>query len=223
MKFNSRFSSALTATVCLLLCIVIFLEASAQDLGYKPEKDDPEYKLGDLRFQYPKRYRTKSVNGQNENTVFFTDQKNGDWLFVSLLKDGVELRQVKEWLKGLLAVNLLQNASQNLKWKQSEKPYGLFGKYHKEVEKWQALNGKQLLAVESHYLNVKGRRILAGYAFVMEEPTAKSAEASFNRGGDFGSGPAGAGCSTIVASITGENNIVIGMPPPAVAPPKPKN
>jgi len=222
MKFDERFSSVLATAVFLFLTIGTLSKAAGQGAGYKPEKDDPEYKLGDLRFQYPKRYQTKSVNGQDEYTVFLSDQKYGDWLFVSLLKDGAELRQVKESLRGLLAANLLQGASKSLKWKPSTKPYGRFGKNEMEVEKWQGLDGKQRLFIESHYLKVKGRDLLVGYAFVMEDQTAQSAEAAFNRGFDAGSGPAGEGCSKVVASITGEDDILIGMPPPA-APPKPKN
>jgi hypothetical protein len=223
MKFTVEFPSALTTAIFLLLAIGTLSKAAGQGIGYKPGKDDPEYKLGDLRFQYPKRYQAKSVNGQNEYTVFLSDQKYGDWLFVSVLKDGAELQQTKESLRSLLAANLLRDVSQNLKWKQAPKPYGRFGKYEKEVEKWQALNGKQRLFVESHYLNVKDQDILVGYAFVMEDQMAQSAEAAFNRGLDAGSGPAGEGCSKVIASITGEDDILIGMPPPPAAPPKPKN
>ena len=105
------------------------------------------------------------------------DQKYGDWLFVSVLKnDAGELQQLKESLRDLLAANLLQSAPKSLKWKQSPNPYGRFGKYEKEVEKWQALNGKQRLFVESHYLKVKDQDILVGYAFAMEDQTAQSAE-----------------------------------------------
>jgi hypothetical protein len=223
MKFNNKVSSVFTITVFLLMAIWTPSKTVGQGLDYKPGKDDPEYKLGDLRFQYPKRYQTKSINGQNERTIFLVDQKYGNWLFVSLLKNGTELQQAKESLRGLLAANLLQDASQNLKWKQSSKPYGKFGKYEKEVEKWQSLNGKQRLFVESHYLNFKDWDLIVGYAFVMEDPTAQSAEAAFDRGLDAGSGPAGEGCSKVVASITGEDDILIGMPPPPAAPPKPKN
>jgi hypothetical protein len=223
MKFDNKVFSVFTITVFLLMAIWTPSKTIGQGLGYKPGKDDPEYRLGDLRFQFPKRYQTKSINGQNENTVFLVDREYGNWLFVSWLKDGTDLQQAKESLRGLLATNLLQDASQNLKWKQSSKPFGHFGKYEKEVEKWQALNGKQRLFVESHYLNVKDWKLIVGYAFVMEDPTAQSAESAFSRGFDAGSGPAGEGCSKIVASITGEDDILIGMPPPPAAPPKPKN
>ena len=212
-------------TVCFgLLLAGISTQASAQGFGYKPAKDDPHYKIGELSFQYPKRFKIGKLREQGEKTVFLSDQKYQDnYLFVSLPGSTAEVAQTMSALKESLAAALLTADGSQRKWKQSEKPYGSYGQHEMAVEKWQTLSGKNRLFIELHHLRVKNQDIVAGYAFVMKEASEKSALAAFNRGYDAGSGPAGEGCSVIIASITGDDDITIGMPPPPAAPPKTKN
>lgn len=190
---------------------------------YKPAKDDPEYKLGDLTFQYPKYYKPKKMADQDSNSAFLYSEKYETYVFVRLLKSPSDLTKAKEAVKKSMLTELTKSKETDAKWKQSEKPYGSYGKYEVELEKWQTFSGQNRVFVETHYLKIKNQNILVGYAFKMDEGSAENAKAAFARGYDAGSGPAGAGCSTVIASITGEEDITIGMPPPAAGPPRPKN
>jgi hypothetical protein len=197
------------------------LKAYAQDFGYKPSKNDPHYKLGNLDFQYSAYYSPKKIEG--DKTVFFLRGKEKESLFVSLLNNPDNLQKEIEGLRDKLIHELLRADVSGFKWKQVSRPPAKAGKYDVSQEKWKAFNGKNLFFFEYHLLKVRNKNILVGYAFVMEEETPQMAEYIFEKGVDAGSGSAGAGSSAIIASITGEGDISVGMPPPGVAPPKSKN
>jgi hypothetical protein len=209
-------------TIHFLLTVSIF-NATAQDFGYKPSKDDPKYKLGELSFQHRIEYKPKPMKGEEGNSVLLIHEKDKEALFVSLPKDSVTVKKITEQLRGTLLAELMPGESKNIKWKRVVTPPDKAGKYDVGREKWQAFDGTKRFFIEYHHLKFKNKDIIAGYAFVIEDETPDIAEDLFIQGLDAVSGPAGAGCSKIVASITGEGNISIGMPPPEAAPPRSKN
>jgi hypothetical protein len=217
-----RLSITIISVLLLFVCLPggTVLKASAQNFGYKPSKDDPHYKLRDLAFQYPIQYSPKKIT--EDKTIFFLRGKEQESLFVSLLNHPEDLQKEIEHLRGKLVSELLNAESNNFKWKQVSRPPTKAGKYDVNQEKWKAFNGKKLLFFEYHHLKVRNKEILVGYAFVMDKQTPEMAEYVFEKGLDAGSGSAGAGSSTIIASITGEGDISVGMPPPGVGPPPPR-
>ncbi|HMV46455.1 MAG TPA: hypothetical protein PLD20_15395 [Blastocatellia bacterium] len=207
---------------CFFSLFAIFtVVANAQ---YKPKKDDPQCRLGDLRFQYPPYFILKSVKGEENKTIFLKHKDGEEHLFVSLLDSSASLGQAVENIREKLVAEVFPNGSENFRWKKVENVFwGYSGEYDAKQEKWQGFNGQKRFLLEYHLLNYRKKNILVGYAFVMNSESAVSAKAAFDKNLDAGSGTAGAGCSTVISSITKDPEISIGMPPPEMAPPKTKN
>lgn len=221
MKYGqNNFGRSLLLIVGLLLVATSGV-ASAQ---YKPKKDDPQCELGDLRFQYPSYFVLKKVRGEENTTALFKYKDGEEHLFVTLLNSSANVKQEVEKIRERLVAEVLPNESEKFNWKKVENVFwGYSGEYDVEQEKWQAFNGQKRFFLEYHLLKYKKKDILLGYAFARGNEPATTAKLAFEKNLDAGSGPAGAGCSTIIASITKDPEITVGMPPPDMAPPKKKN
>jgi hypothetical protein len=209
---------------CSLLFLLLPIIGFAQDLGYQPSKNDPKCKLADLEFQYPAYFKLKEVKGEENKTVFFRYKEDSTYIFVNLPDNPLSLGKETEKLQEKLLVELAPSLNKKLKWKKVENMFaGEAGKYEVKQEKLQAFDGKHRIFFQYHHLKYNSKNILVGFAFILTGESPAEAKEMFNEGLDAGSGPAGAGASTIIASITKEKSITVGMPPPPAAPPKVKN
>src|SRR5262245_50652759 len=213
-------------SLCILGLLLPFLggSVSAQNI---PKKNDPQCELGDLRFQYPSYFTLEKVKGEENKAALFKHKDGQERLFVTLLSPSakeIDFKREGENIRDWIVAEVFPNGAEKFNWKIVEGViWGNSSKYELTGEKLQGFNGQKRFFLEYLLLIYKEKDILVGYAFSPESESAASAKASFDKSLDAWSGPAGAGCSTIIASITKEKDITVGMPPPAMAPPKKKN
>jgi len=221
MKHRQNSSVRISLYILGLLSAFFGGSVSAQ---YMPKKDDPQCELGDLRFQYPSYFALEKVKGEENKAALFKYKDGQERLFVTLLTSPANLKQEVEKIRDRIVAEVFPNEAEKFNWKKVEGVFWGYSGEHDDVqEKWQGFNDRKRFFLEYHLLKYKKKDILVGYAFAPESESAASAKASFDDNLDAWSGPAGAGCSTIIASITKEKDITVGMPPPAMAPPKKKN